>query len=84
MIKIWARTLIDNKLINSYIYESDEDFVIDNFEKYVQEICYHMDIPNPIILIKHIKNYIIFNHAIFEKEDFVEKIYFDRLFLQKC
>ena len=38
MIRIWARTTIDNKVLNSIIYESDEEFSIDSFDSHIHAI----------------------------------------------
>lgn len=82
MFKILAKTTIDNKMINSYVFECSDDFEIDNFTDYVNSICYELDIPNPVILIKHIKNFILFNYTTFFEEDFVEKINFEKMVLE--
>jgi len=79
MIKICGRIKLKDKIISTYIFTSNEDFEISKFEQYVADICYNLDIPNPITLIKHIKNFMLFNNTIYKKEDFVEKIFFDRL-----
>ena len=79
MIKICARLKNKDKIVSTYIFESDKDFEIGEFEHYVADICYNLDIPNPITLVKHIKNFMLFNHTIYKKEDFVEKIFFDKL-----
>jgi len=81
MIRIWARTTIDNKVLNSMIYESDEDFSVDSFDSHIHAICEKFDIPAPILMIKHYKNFIMFNSAIFNQDDFVEKVYFEKLIL---
>ena len=36
--------------------------------EYLQEICGHFDIPTPILLTKHIKNFLIFDNTIFTEE----------------
>ena len=79
MIKICGRLKLKDKIISTYVLELDEEFEIGEFEHYVAEICYNLDIPNPITLVKHVKNFLLFNHTIYKKEDFVEKIFFDKL-----
>ncbi len=79
MVKICGRIKLKDKIISTYVFEQVEDFEIGEFEHYVAEICYGLDIPNPITLVKHIKNFMLFNHTIYKKEDFVEKIFFDKL-----
>ncbi len=79
MVKICARLKNKDKILDTYIFEDYVDFEIGEFEHYVADICYHLDIPNPITLVKHIKNFMLFNHTIYTKDDFVEKIFFDKL-----
>ncbi len=79
MLKICARTKKKDKILATYIFETDANYEISEFEHYVADICYNLDIPNPITLVKHIRNFMLFNHTIYTKEDFVEKIYFDVL-----
>ena len=52
------------------------------FQEYIKEICYMLDIPNPVVLTKHIKNFILFNSTYFTEEDFVESINFERLVIE--
>lgn len=82
MVKICGRIKNKSKIISTYVFELDEDFQISEFEHYVADICYNLDIPNPITLVKHIKNFMLFNNTIYKKEDFVEKVFFDKLELQ--
>ena len=82
MIKIFAKTILNNKIVKTYKYVNEEDFEIDHFYDYVHDICEHFDSPTPIIMAKHIKDYILFNNTQFLQEDFVEKIFFDKLILE--
>ena len=79
MVKICGRLKTKDRIVATYVFELDKDFEISEFDHYVSEICYNLDIPNPITLVKHIKNFMLFNHTIYKKEDFVEKIFFDKL-----
>ncbi|MBE5735727.1 MAG: hypothetical protein E7361_04745 [Clostridiales bacterium] len=79
MVKICGRLKLKDKIISTYVFELDEDFQISEFEHYVADICYNLDIPNPITLVKHVKNFMLFNSTTYLKDDFVEKIFFDKL-----
>ena len=79
MVKICGRLKLKDKIIATYVFEQDDNFVIGEFEHYVANICYNLDIPNPITLVKHIKNFMMFNSTTYDKDDFVEKIFFDKL-----
>ena len=84
MIRIWAKCYKNNKIINSIIYESIDNFNPNTFYLHVQEICHKMDIPTPLVLRYHTDNYIEFNRTIFRSQDFVESINFDRLIMEEA
>ena len=82
MVKIFAKTIVNEKVKKTFKFEIDEDFEIDHFFDYVREICEHFDSPTPVILAKHIRDFIVFSTVTFVKYDFVEKIFFDKLILE--
>ena len=82
MIKIYAKTIRNGKIKNSLKYVNDEDFEIDHFENYIKDICEKFDSPTPIILAKHIRDYILFGISTFVVDDFIEKVFFDKLVIE--
>lgn len=82
MNKIYAKLVTDNKLISDYIYELKEDFVIHDFFDYMTDICAKLDVPVPMILVKHIKNFLLYNATLFSKDDFVESFPYDKLVIE--
>ncbi len=84
MIRIWARTVADNKITRSYIYESIDSFNDEKFFKHIEKMCHEMDIPTPIILKSHITNYVDFNNSTFLPRDFVESIDFDKFIIENA
>lgn len=82
MIKILGKLTIDNKLVKDYLYFNPDNFSIDDWESYIRDICYHLDIPVPISLVKHIKNYIMFNSTFYTADDFVDTINFDKFVIE--
>ena len=82
MFKIYAKLIQNNKVISDYVYELKNDFAIHDFFEYLQEICANLDIPTPIILTKHIKNFLVFDSTTFLPEDFVESFPYDKLLLE--
>lgn len=84
MFKIWAKTIKSHKITQSYVYHSADKFDSEEFLQYLTEICHDMDIPTPVILKSHIRNYNLFNIAKFRKEDFVESVPFDLLQLENA
>lgn len=82
MVKIFAKVIVGDKTKKSFKYENDEDFEIDHFFEYVKDICEHFDSPTPVILAKHIRDFIVFSTTTFKPEDFVERVFFDKLILE--
>jgi hypothetical protein len=82
MIDLFAKTLIDGKVKKTYKYVINEEFEIGHFEGYIKDICEHFDSPSPIVLAKHIRDYILFNTTTFVKDDFIENIKFDKLVIE--
>ena len=82
MVKIFAKTMVNNRIKKTYKYINEEEFDINSFYDYIREICEYFDSPTPIIMAKHIKDYILFNNTQFTQDDFVEKIYFDKLIIE--
>lgn len=83
MVKMFVKTMKSGKMTGSYKYVNDEDFEIDHFYDYVKDICEHFDSPTPVILAKHIRDYIVFSTTTFSKADFVEKVFFDKLIIEQ-
>ena len=84
MIRIWARTVNEEKITRSYIYESIDNFNPETFYKHVEKICHEIDIPTPMILKNHIANYVDYNNTIFSSRDFVESIDFEKFILENA
>lgn len=84
MIRIWAKTIKNNRITKNYIYESIDNFTYETFYLHIQELCHKMDIPSPVVLNYHIENYINFNNCTFLSRDFVEGINFDKLVIEEA
>ena len=82
MVRLYAKTLKETKMTASYKCAFNEDFTIDHFEFYIKTICEHFDSPTPIILAKHIRDYIMFGTVTFREDDFVETVHFDKLIVE--
>lgn len=82
MVRIWAKTYKNHKILRSYIYENIASFNTETFYLHVQEICHKMDIPCPVVLKYHTENFVNFTNCTFLPRDFVESINFDRLVLE--
>ncbi len=84
MVRIWAKTTIEEKVQKSIIYENKENFDPKHFQQYLEDICAILDIPVPVYLSKHINHYMNFNIATFSESDFVESIDFERFVLEEA
>ena len=82
MVKLWARTVKDNKPLQKYDFIKDENMEWADFFDYVREICHEMDLPTPIILKTHLFNFAKFNYVRFLASDFVESVDFDFLMVE--
>lgn len=84
MIKIWAKTMIKDKITRDQIYTRDEKFDSEKLMDYLVDMCYEFDIPTPIVLKSHIKNFDKFNITRFKESDFVEAIDFNSLVIENA
>ncbi len=84
MLRIWARTMQDDKITKSMIYESIDNFNPENFRVHIENICHSMDIPTPIVIKSHINNFDEFNHAVFPAKDFIESVEFDKFIIENA
>ena len=82
MFKIWARTICNDKITKSFIYKGEDKFERNKFHKYLTDMCEQMDIPTPVVLKSHIKNFDAFNITRFMASDFVESVDFDNLTIE--
>lgn len=84
MARIWAKLMVRDKIIKDCMIDTEKFFDINQFVEYIQEICYLLDIPNPIVLSTHFDKFSEFNHVKFMVEDFIEEVHFERLILEKA
>lgn len=84
MIRIWAKTLKNNKITRQFIYEREGTTDYSMFFDYVKDICETLDIPTPVLIKTHLFNYAKYNNVKFKSDDFVEKIDFDKLVLENA
>ena len=82
MVKIFAKIIKNEKVKNSFKYEREGEFELDDFYEYIKDISEYFDSPTPVILAKHIRDYIIFNTTTFKTDDFVEKVFFDKMVIE--
>lgn len=81
MFRIWAKIIVDGKIVKQLTYERDDCFTYSRFFEYLTDICEGLDIATPILLKTHIFNYAKFNTVRFLPRDFAEPPDFDKLVL---
>ena len=84
MVRIWARVVKGDKILQDTIFVRYENFSVDNFFDYISTICETLNIATPVILSKHIFHYLNFNLATFLPQDFPEEIEFDKLVIEEA
>ena len=84
MIRIWAKVIKDDKIINQYVFERFETMDYSKFFDYLTEICSNLDIATPVLIKTHLFNYAKYNNVRFTQSDFVEQISFDKLVLENA
>ncbi|MCL2797101.1 MAG: hypothetical protein FWD58_03495 [Firmicutes bacterium] len=84
MLKIWAKTLVNDKITRDLMFKRFEKFDYARFMDYLVEVCYELDIPTPVVLKCHAANFREFNVARFRVCDFVERVDFEILVLENA
>lgn len=85
MVRIWAKVMLNEKILKDTIYEDFEtNFNSENFFNYIADICEKLDVATPVILKKHLLHYVEFNTAIFFPVDFPEEVDFDKLVIEEA
>lgn len=81
-MRLWVKTVKENRTVKQLTYEKDERLTYSHFFKYMAEICPELDAPTPVILKPHIMDFAKFKHVKFKQKDFVEQIDFDYLWVE--
>jgi len=82
MLKIWAKVMLEQKIVKHFVYEKQEQFKDKSFHNYLMDICKEIDLETPIVLKKHLSFFKEFRSVKFIKDDFLEEINFDALILE--
>ncbi len=79
-MRLYGRIIKDTKLIKEAVaVEADEGSSFrDRLEKCLVDLCRDIDIPVPIWMKKNTKEFGLFRKTFFTREQFVEKVDFDR------
>ena len=80
-MKLWIKTIKGEKITKSVMHDVGV-FDVSKLLDYLTEICFSLDIPRPIVIEKHYRDFKEFNHTIFKPSDFVEDVSFDKLWIE--
>lgn len=80
-MKLWIKLIKNEKITKSILYDV-KVFDVKKLLDYLTDICYTLDIPRPIVIEKHYRDFLKFNHTFFKKDDFVENVDFDKLWIE--
>ena len=78
-MKVWAKTVVDEKITRDLLYECEATSNEDDFVSVLQQICDKMDIPPPVAPRVNFHHFVMFNNTRFKPRDFVESVDFDML-----
>ena len=81
-MKVWAKTIIEEKITRSLLYEYQSMLSEEEFVSVLQEVCGQLDIPTPIATRVNFNHFVMFNNTRFKPRDFVESVDFDVLDLE--
>ena len=84
MYKLWLKTIKKEKTILNKTFVLDDDYDAANFNAVLSSLCHSLDLPTPVTLSSHIINFDKFHTVTFKKDDFVEKVDFDKLIVEYC
>ena len=76
-MKIWAKTIVEEKITRDLLYEYEAISNEDEFVSTLQTICEQMDIPTPVATYVNFNHFVLFNNTRFKPRDFVESVDFD-------
>ncbi len=80
-MRIWAKTVNNDKITRNYMYEQPL-ITANNFYNCVQEICNEMDVPTPVVIDINTQHFFRFNITKFPSREFVESVDFEYLELE--
>ena len=81
-MKVWAKTVREEKITRSVLYEYEHASNLDEFISLLHGICEQMDIPTPVATRVNFNHFAMFNNTRFKERDFIEYIDFDMFELE--
>lgn len=78
MLKFWMRLYKDGKIKNDFVCDAKGTDPKEMLEEGLKEACYALDLSNPIIMKKHVKDMHEYSLTRFLPADFPESVDFDK------
>lgn len=78
MIRLWARAIYKNRILRSETVEWTGDFL-----ESLSALCAALDIPRPLLLEKHGREWSEFAQTSFTADHFVESIPYDKIEIER-
>ncbi len=78
MVKLWARMMRKERIVRSETIDMGEDLT-----ETIEAMCARLDVPRPMWLSKHTREWAQFGQTAFTADHFVEPISFDRLVIEQ-
>lgn len=79
MLKFWLKLFSDGKLVGDFVCDASDTVANKKvLEDGLKTCCYALDIPNPIILKKHVKDIEEYSLTRFFPSDFPENVEFEK------
>ena len=79
MIKILGKIESNDRNIKNKTIKVDTETT--TFFDMLASLCHMLNIPTPVLLDKHVYDFNLFNICIFNKDDFIEDVVFDKFTL---
>lgn len=80
MVKVWGKLFKGDKMVKTAVVEVDEKTC--TFFDMLRQVSEKLDIPTPVLLVKHVNDFNQFNMCMFAQGDFIDKIHYSRFILE--
>lgn len=80
MVRVWGKLFKGDKMTKTAIVEVDEKTC--TFFDMLRQVSEKLDIPTPVLLVKHVNDFNQFNMCMFKPSDFIDKIGYSRFILE--
>ena len=67
-MKLWVKVIKGEKIVTSILYDA-KVFDVNKLLDYLTDICFSLDLPRPMLIEKHYRDFKNFNHTIFKASD---------------